>query len=57
MADLTPLPNIGLKSAKWLEAVGIHTPEQLFDTGVVQAYLQVKLAYPERVSLNLLFAL
>lgn len=57
MADLTSLRNIGLQSAKWLESVGIHTSEQLFDVGVVQAYLRVKAAYPERVSQNLLFAM
>jgi GNAT superfamily N-acetyltransferase len=29
----------------------------LFDLGVVEAYIRVKAAYPERVSLNLLYAL
>ena len=57
MSDLSSLRNIGPQSARWLEAVGIHTSEQLFAVGVVDAYLRVKAAYPERVSLNLLFAL
>ena len=57
MANLTSLRNIGPQSAHWLESVGIHTPEELFGVGIVEAYLLVKAAFPERVSLNLLFAL
>ena len=57
MSDLISLRNIGSQSARWLEDVGIHTPEQLFDVGVVDAYLRVKSTYPERVSLNMLYAL
>jgi DNA transformation protein len=57
MSGLSSLRNIGPQSARSLEAVGVHTAEQLFDIGVVDAYLRVKAAYPERVSLNMLFAL
>ena len=57
MASLTTLRNIGTRSAQWLDSVGIHTPEDLYDVGVVDTYLRVKTAYPEQVSLNMLFAL
>lgn len=49
--------NIGEKSARWLESVGIHSPEDLYDMGAVEAYKRVKLAYPDLVSLNMLYAL
>jgi DNA transformation protein len=57
---VTPIqktPNIGPKSAQWLEAVGIKTLEDLEDLGAVEAYRRVKAAFPGRVSLNLLWAL
>ena len=57
MTRLTSLRNIGPKSAGWLESVGIHTIDDLFDFGAVKAYQMVKLAYPDRVTLNLLYAL
>ena len=57
MATLTSLKNIGETSAGWLESVGIKTAEDLYELGVVDAYRRVKTAYPERVTLNMLYAL
>ena len=57
MTAVESLKNIGPTSASWLEGVGIHTAADLAEVGVVEAYLRVKRAYPERVSLNLLYAL
>lgn len=57
MSDLTSLRNIGPKSAAWLESVGINSVNELFDIGVEGAYRKVHAAYPDRVSLNMLYAL
>lgn len=57
MSDLTSLRNIGPKSAAWLESVGINSVNELFDIGVEEAYRKVRAAYPDRVSLNMLYAL
>ena len=57
MTPIKKLPNIGLKSAQWLESVGIRTDDDLEELGAVEAYRQVKAAFPGRVSLNLLWAL
>ena len=57
MTSLTSLKNIGPKSARWLQAVGIHTAENLDEIGVVEAYRRVKDAFPGQVSLNMLWAL
>lgn len=57
MTPIHKLPNIGPKSAQWLEAVGIKTEEDLEELGAVEAYRRVKARYPGRVSLNLLWAL
>lgn len=55
--SLTSLKNIGPKSAKWLESVGIHTPDKFYELGPVEAYKLVKSAYPQQISLNMLYAL
>lgn len=57
MSDLTTLRNIGPKSAAWLESVGIKSVDELFDIGVEGAYRKVRAAYPDQVSLNMLYAL
>lgn len=56
-SSLTSLRNIGQKSARWLETVGIHSPDELYELGPVEAYKLVKSAYPQQVSLNMLYAL
>ncbi len=57
MASLISLRNIGPKSAQWLKAVGIQTAEDLSEVGAVEAYQRTKEAFPDKVSLNMLYAL
>ena len=51
------MKNMGPKSREWLNSVGIHTLDDVARLGVVEAYRRVKAAYPEKVSLNLLYGL
>ena len=51
------MKNIGPKSSEWLASVGIHTLDDVAKLGVVETYKRVKAAYPEKVSLNLLYGL
>jgi len=48
---------MGPKSSEWLASVGVHTLDDVMNLGVVETYKRVKAAYPEKVSLNLLYAL
>ena len=48
---------MGPKSTAWLASVGIHTLDDVASIGVVESYLRVKAAYPDKVSLNLLYGL
>jgi len=57
MIPINNLPNIGPKSAQWLESVGICTEEDLEELGAVEAYRRVKAAFPDKVSLNMLWGL
>jgi DNA transformation protein len=49
--------NIGSKSSEWLVSVGVYTLDDVVNLGVVETYKRVKAAYPEKVSLNLLYGL
>jgi hypothetical protein len=51
------MKNMGPRSSEWLASVGIHTLDDVAALGVVEAYKRVKSAYPEKVSLNLLYGL
>jgi hypothetical protein len=51
------MKNMGPKSKEWLASVGIHTLDDVAALGVVETYRRVKAAYPEKVSLNLLYGL
>lgn len=51
------MKNLGPKSSEWLAAVGIHTLDDVARLGVVEAYKRVRAAYPEKVTLNLLWGL
>lgn len=57
MKSISELPNIGPKSARLLISIGIKTEEDLRRLGVVPAYKAVKQQHPDKVSLNLLWAL
>ena len=51
------MKNMGPKSSAWLASVGIHTLNDVVELGVVETYKRVKAAYPDNVSLNLLYGL
>lgn len=56
-AAIETLKNLGPKSARLLHEVGIHTYADLMDVGAVGAYRRARAIAPDRVSLNLLYAL
>ena len=49
--------NLGPKSREWLASVGVHSLEDVARLGVVETYKLVKAAYPEKVTLNMLWGL
>ena len=51
------MKNLGPKSREWLASVGVYTLDDVAKLGVVETYKRVKAAYPEKVSLNLLWGL
>ena len=51
------MKNLGPKSSQWLASIGVHSLEDVAKLGVVETYKRVKAAYPEKVSLNMLYGL
>jgi DNA transformation protein len=51
------MKNIGPKSSEWLASAGVNSLDDVARLGVVETYMRVKAAYPEKVSLNLLYGL
>ncbi|MCC6500059.1 MAG: TfoX/Sxy family DNA transformation protein [Anaerolineales bacterium] len=51
------MKHLGPKSAEWLASIGVHTLDDVARLGVVETYRRVKAAYPERVTLNMLWGL
>lgn len=51
------MKNLGPKSAEWLASIGIFSLEDVAKLGVIETYKRVKAAYPEKVSLNMLYGL
>ncbi len=51
------LSNIGPKTATWLETIDVKTLEDIERMGVIEVYERLKALYPEKVSLNALWAL
>ncbi len=51
------MKNMGPKSREWLASIGVNTLDDVAKLGVVETYKRVKAAYPEKVSLNLLYGL
>ena len=51
------MKNIGPKSSEWLASIGVNTLEDVARLGVVETYKRVKAAYPDKVSLNMLYGL
>jgi DNA transformation protein and related proteins len=56
-APLAGLLNLGPKSAAILKEAGIGNADDLRKLGAVAAYARAKARHPDRVSLNLLWAL
>ena len=51
------MKNLGPKSSEWLAAIGVYSLEDVAALGVVETYKRVKAAYPEKVTLNMLWGL
>ena len=51
------MKNLGPKSSEWLAAIGIHSLDDVARLGAVETYKRVKAAYPEKVTLNMLYGL
>lgn len=51
------MKNLGPKSREWLASVGVHTIDDVARLGIIETYRRVKAAYPEKVTLNLLWGL
>ena len=49
--------NLGPVSVEQLATVGITTPEQLSTLGIVETYVRLKQAYPNRINKTMLWAL
>jgi DNA transformation protein len=54
-ASVAAMKNIGEKTAQWLEAAGVDTPEKLAEIGAVGAYEHLKAAGVP-VSMNFVYA-
>lgn len=55
--SLSNLPNLGKASQQWLHDIGITTVEELKASGVIDTYIRLKLRYPEKITLNMLYGL
>ena len=51
------MKNLGPKSSEWLASIGVHTLDDVARLGVVETYKRVRAAYPEKVTLNMLWGL
>ena len=51
------MKNLGPKSSEWLASVGVYSLDDVAKLGVVETYKLVKAAYPEKVTLNMLWGL
>jgi DNA transformation protein len=51
------MKNIGPKSREWLASIGVYSLDDIANLGVVETYKRVKAAYPEKVTLNMLWGL
>jgi DNA transformation protein len=51
------MKNMDPKSSQWLDSLGIHTLDDVARLGVVETYKRLKAAYPDKVTLNMLWGL
>lgn len=57
MSGLLSLPNVGKVLASHLQAVGIHTPQQLRDIGCKEAFLRIRQQVDPSACLQLFYGL
>jgi DNA transformation protein len=55
--SLTDLPNVGRVLASNLEAVGVHTPEQLRQLGAKEAFIRIRATVDSGACLHMLYGL
>lgn len=55
--NLTDLPNVGRVLAGNLEAVGVHTPEQLKQLGAKKAFILIRAKVDSGACLHMLYGL
>lgn len=53
MTDLTTLPNIGKEMANKLKSVDIDSAEKLIEIGSEEAFLRLKMKYPQACLVHL----
>lgn len=51
------MKNLGPKSSEWLASIGVYSLDDVAKLGVVETYKHVRAAYPEKVTLNMLWGL
>ena len=51
------MKNLGPKSVEWLASIGVYSIDDIARLGVVETYKRVKAAYPEKVTINMLWGL
>ena len=51
------MKNLGPKSSEWLASIGVYSLDDVAKLGVVETYKRVRAAYPEKVTLNMLWGL
>jgi hypothetical protein len=51
------MKSLGPKSTEWLASVGVFSLDDVARLGVIETYKLVKAAYPEKVTLNMLWGL
>jgi DNA transformation protein len=51
------MQGFGPQSTIWLNSIGIYTLEDVETVGVVEVYRRLKAAYPQKVTLNMLYGL
>jgi DNA transformation protein len=49
--------DFGPKSTEWLNSIGIYSVEDVERMGVAAVYWRLKVAYPHKVTLNMLYGL
>ncbi len=57
MSELSSLPNVGRVLESNLNAIGIHTAEQLIQMGSKEAFIRIRLSVDEGACLHMLYGI